>query len=195
MIRRLALSLGAVLLTSVGSIATSPQPSQAVRLADGTVYFNAPPRLVGASATNNAVNAWTVTYYFTLNHLESAGEPLQTVTIVQDQGTDTVRFSPSEIRAFEGTRDRDEARLTLGEVTSDRKTRTVTINFNPPVPPGRTVTIALSPDRNPLYGGIYLFGVTAFPAGEKTHGQFLGFGRLQFYESGPDFFFKRRIFR
>ncbi len=190
MIRRFALSIGAVSLAVVGAIATPHSPSQAVQLSDGTVFFIAPPRFVGASSTNNSVNAWSVTYYFTLNHLENAGEPLQRVTIVQDEGTDTVRFSPKEIEAFEGTRDRLGSKLSLGEVTTDRKSRTVTVNFNPPVPPGKTVTIALSPDRNPLYGGVYLFGVTAFPPGEKTHGQFLGFGRLNFYESGHPFFFR-----
>lgn len=190
MIRRFALSIGAVSLAVGGAIVTPHSPTQAVQLSDGTVFFIAPPRFVGASSTNNSVNAWSVTYYFTLNHLENAGEPLQRVTIVQDEGTDTVRFSPKEIEAFEGTRDRLGSKLSLGEVTTDRKSRTVTVNFNPPVPPGKTVTIALSPDRNPLYGGVYLFGVTAFPPGEKTHGQFLGFGRLNFYESGHPFFFR-----
>ncbi|MCY7275384.1 MAG: DUF2808 domain-containing protein [Phormidesmis sp. CAN_BIN44] len=188
MIYRFALSTGVAFLAALGAIAAPLQPSQAVQLSDGTVFFTAPPRLAGASTTNNSVNAWSVTYYFTLNQLENAGEPLQRVTIVQDEGTDTVRFSPKEIEAFEGTRDRLGAKLPLGEVTTDRKTRTVTVSFNPPVPPGRTVTIALSPDRNPLYGGVYLFGVTAFPPGEKTHGQFLGFGRLNFYEGGHSFF-------
>jgi len=190
MIHRFALSTGVAFFAALGAIAAPLQPSQAVQLSDGTVFFTAPPRLAGASTTNNSVNAWSVTYYFTLNQLENAGEPLQRVTIVQDEGSDTVRFSPREIEAFEGTRNRLGAKLPLGEVTTDRKTRTVTVNFNPPVPPGRTVTIALSPDRNPLYGGVYLFGVTAFPPGEKTHGQFLGFGRLTFYESGNDFFFR-----
>nr|WP_199755917.1 DUF2808 domain-containing protein [Chroococcidiopsis cubana] len=45
--------------------------------------------------------------------------------------------------------------------------------------PGTTVTVALRAKRNPS-GGIYLFGVTAFPTGEKSSGQFLGYGRLHF---------------
>ena len=187
MIHRFALSIGTVFLAAGGVIAA---PAQAVQLSDGTVFFTAPPRFVGASSTDNSVYAWSVTYYFTLNHLENAGEPLQRITIVQDEGTDTVRFSPREIEAFEGTRNRLGPKLSLGEVTADHKSRTVTVNFNPPLPPGKTVTIALSPDRNPLSGGVYLFGVTAFPPGEKTHGQFLGFGRLHFYESGNSFFFR-----
>lgn len=183
---RSILLIGAALLTSI----SFPIAASAVRLADGTVYFNSPPRLVGASTTRNSVYAWSATYYFNLEIPENAGEPLQKVTIAQDEGGDTVRFSPKEIIAFENGRERN--RLTLGEVTSDRKTRTVTVNFNPPVPPGRKVTIALSPRQNPAYAGIYLFGVTAFPAGEKSHGQFLGFGRFHFYDNRPDLFFIRR---
>jgi hypothetical protein len=111
------------------------------------------------------------------------------VTIAQSEGSDRIHFSPQNITAFVGTRDRNAPRVTLGAVKADRTTQTVTVNFDPPVPPGQTVTLALSPDRNPLYGGVYLFGVTAFPVGIKSHGQFLGFGRLHFYESSRDAFF------
>jgi Protein of unknown function (DUF2808) len=182
--------LGMGCVTARGIVA-SPPSAIAVQLADGTVYFTSPPQLGRVSATNSAVDAWVVTYYFTLTVPEKAGEPLGKVTIAQSEGTDRIRFSPQHIKAFAGMRDRHAMPFTLGEVVADRQTQTVTVNFNPPVPPGQTVTIALSPDRNPLYGGVYLFGVTAFPTGEKSHGQFLGFGRLHFYESGHD----ARLFR
>ncbi len=48
--------------------------------------------------------------------------------------------------------------------------------------PGTKITIGLKAQQNPQRGGVYLFGVTAFAIGEKPHGQFLGFGRLQFYQ-------------
>jgi hypothetical protein len=72
----------------------------------------------------------------------------------------------------------------LGEVSQDRQTRAVTINFNPPIPPGQTVTVSLRPRQNPIFSGVYLFGITAYPQGEKAYGQFLGYGRLHFYNSG-----------
>jgi hypothetical protein len=50
--------------------------------------------------------------------------------------------------------------------------------FEPAIAPGKTVTVALRPVQNPNFPGVYLFGVTAFPPGEKVHGQFLGFGRF-----------------
>jgi hypothetical protein len=85
--------------------------------------------------------------------------------------------------------------VSLSEVIDDRKTRMVSVTFDPPIAPGQTVTVGLRPVRNPNVGGVYLFGVTAFPAGEKVHGQFLGFGRLQFYEARDSWFFRDRWFR
>jgi hypothetical protein len=186
--RFLAALLGVSL--SIGILAT-PRSSPAIQLADGTKYFASPPQLGPVSSTSSAVNAWVVTYYFTLTVPEQAGEPLGKVTIAQAEGSDTIRFSPKAVVALAGPDRRSAPKLGLGEVQVDRPTKTVTVNFNPPVAPGKTVTIALVPDRNPLYGGIYLFGVTAFPAGEKAHGQFLGFGRLHFYEDHDAFFWRR----
>ncbi|NDJ18458.1 DUF2808 domain-containing protein [Myxacorys almedinensis] len=185
----LGISIGTALLAALSSISSS---AQAVQLSDGTVFFISPPRLEGASTTQNSARAWVVTYYFTVTIPENAGEPLQKVTIAQDENTDTVRFSLRETEAFEGSRGRLGATLPLGGVSSDPKTRAVTVTFNPPVEPGKTVTIALSPRANPDYAGVYLFGVTAFPPGEKPHGQFLGFGRFNIYSSGLDAFFRFR---
>lgn len=181
---RIATLLGTTLTLFAGAIA--PQIAQAVQLRDGTVYFVQPPDLVAATTTFKGVSAWGATYYFTINVPANAGEPLQRVTIAQRDGSDNIRFKLDDSRAFEGTRDRRGEKLTLGEVIRDRET--VTVNFNPPVTPGKTITIGLRPVRNPLFSGVYLFGVTAFPPGEKAHGQFLGFGRFHFY--GDD----RRLF-
>jgi len=57
------------------------------------------------------------------------------------------------------------------------------VTFDPPVTPGKR-SIGLRPVRNLRFSGVYLFGVTAYPVGEKSHGQFLGFGRLHFYGGG-----------
>lgn len=183
----------ALMVSASGTIALSPS-AQAVQLR-GTTYFTSPPRLVDAATTQNSIYAWSATYYFTLDIPANAGEPLQKVTIVQQESPDTVRFDPKDTEAFEGGR--SGKKLPLGEVTSDRKSRTVTVNFNPPIQPGRRVTIALAPYQNPSVGGVYLFGVTAFPAGEKSYGQFLGFGRISIYESAPGLFLYRpwRIWR
>lgn len=174
-----------VLATTVGVIASisviAPEIARSVQLRDGTVSFVQQPRLVAASTTIQDTNAWGATYYFTIDLPENAGEPLQRVTINQHEGGDNIRFDLEDTRAFAGTRRRRGENITLGEVTRDRETRTVTVVFNPPIKPGKTITIGLRPVHNPFSSGVYLFGLKAFPQGAKTAGQFMGYGRLQFY--------------
>ncbi|MBD2166870.1 DUF2808 domain-containing protein [Calothrix membranacea FACHB-236] len=180
---RVAVILGMAIAMVAGIQGYTSKPSPAVQLRDGTVYFVQPPRLVEAVTTYKEVYVWGATYYFTLNLPENAGEPLQRVTINQREGVDYVRFDLKDTSAFEGTRSSEGQKLGLKDATSERKTQTTTLVFDPPVPPGRSITIALKPRQNPSVSGVYLFGVTAFPPGEKSHGQFLGFGRLTFYSN------------
>ncbi|MBD2495759.1 DUF2808 domain-containing protein [Nostoc sp. FACHB-280] len=158
-------------------------PSYAIQLQDGTVYFAQPPRLVNTITTYNEIYAWGATYYFTINLPENAGEPLQSLVINQHEGVDNITFDLNDSVAFEGKPSGKGQKVELQTVKGDRKTRTVTLTFDPPVSPGKTITIGLKPWQNPRSTGVYLFGVTAFPTGEKSHGQFLGYGRLQFYSS------------
>lgn len=170
---------------TVGLWAAIAPMARTIQLGDGTVYFDRPPSLEDASATFNSVRAWNSTYFFTLNVPENAGEPLQRLVIEQHEGFDRkLRFDTGDTRSFEGTRGNRGTSIALGEVTHDRNTQTVSIAFDPPIDPGTTVTVGLRPRRNPSVGGVYLFGVTAFPAGESTHGQFLGYGRLHIYSNG-----------
>ncbi|MEA5602973.1 DUF2808 domain-containing protein [Nostoc sp. UHCC 0252] len=193
---RIATLFGITLSLAIGIGGVTLPVTQAVQLRDGTVYFVQPPKLVSATTTYKDVNVWGGTYYFTINLPENAGESLQKVTIAQREGSENIRYHLNDTRAFVGKRDaygglrlRKESRLTLGAVTAERKTRTVTVNFEPPVTPGQTVTIALRPVSNPSFSGVYLLGVTAFPVGEKSHGQFLGFGRFQFYSNRSHWWF------
>ncbi|WP_341531105.1 DUF2808 domain-containing protein [Nostoc sp. UHCC 0302] len=174
---------------TIGIEGVATQVTQAVQLRDGTVYFVQPPSLVSATTTYKGVNVWGATYYFTISLPENAGEPLQRVTITQREGAENIRYDLDNTRAFVGTSARKGSQLTLGAVTRTRETRTVSVNFDPPVTPGQTVTIALRPVKNPSFSGVYLLGVTAFPVGEKSHGQFLGFGRFQFYGNERNWFF------
>lgn len=173
-----------------------PHPVAYAVKTDGTISFAQPPLLISATTPYTDTNVWDTTYYFTLELPVNAGEPLQRVTFSQTEGTERIRFDLKHSGAFEGTRDRRGPKLTLKPpAKSDlaearylpvvaRQTQPVTVTFDPPVPPGKTVTIGLRTVRNPLYDGVYLFSVTAFPAGEQAAGQFLGFGRLQFYTDG-----------
>ena len=78
--------------------------------------------------------------------------------------------------------------MTLENVSQDEETGAITVIFANPIPPGTTFTVRLKPKRNPDLGGVYLFGVTAFPWGEKPDGLYLGAGRLQFYQGDNGFF-------
>lgn len=176
-INKLVTTFAAIAL--VGGI--SPQLAQAARLRDGTISFVQPPRLVTSSTSYNGVNEWNATYYFTISLPDQAGEPLQKVTIDQREGVDNIRFDLKDTRAFVGTRQDRGEKIPLGEVTRDKETKTISVVFNPPVAPGKLVTIGLRPVQNPRTSGVYLFGLRGFPPGEKTASQFLGYGRLQFY--------------
>ncbi len=149
---------------------------QAIQLADGTSYFAEPPSLVKAMTTFRNPNVPS-TYYFTLSLPENAGVPLQSVTFKQREGLEEIAFDGAEA---EIAGKKQHLSLKMNDHQS------VTVTFDPPVAPGQTIKIGLDA-INPFYGGIYLFGVTAFPVGEKSHGQFLGFGRLDFSTPGDRF--------
>lgn len=187
------LSLALATSFSVSGMAVlNNQPLLAIE-SNGQIYFEHPPELVSASTTQNTAAISNPTYYFTLSVPEDAGEPLGRVEIIpKDTNTAmrSIRYEPEDTQAFLGTpRDRGDA-LTLGNTDVNDENQTVTINFDQPVPPGSTVTIALKPERNPRLSGIYLFGVTAYPTGESPYGQFLGYGRLHFYQQGDNFIFE-----
>lgn len=187
-IMRVATLFGITLSLAISIAGVAVTVTQAVQLRDGTVYFVEPPKLVKATTTYNDVNILGGTYYFTINVPENAGESLQKVTIAQKEGAEDIDYNLNDTRAFVGTSNRKETRLKLGPVTNERKTRTISVNFDPPVTPGQIITIALRPVNNPSFSGVYLLGVTAFPVGEKSHGQFLGFGRFQFYSNRGSWF-------
>lgn len=165
-------------------------PVQAVEL-NGQIYFTRPPLLDNATTTQNTTLVSHPTYYFTLTVPEDAGEPLGRIAITQrdgDTAARSIRYDTDDTRAFTGTR-RDRGEELSVQTNFDRDAQTVTVIFDQPVSPGTTVTIGLEAERNPRLGGVYLFGVTAFPAGESPYGQFLGYGRLHFYErDGIDIF-------
>jgi Protein of unknown function (DUF2808) len=173
-----------VALTGLMLGISQPLPSPAVQMADGTVYFENPPSLGEMVTSNKSAGSLLATYALTVVVPKDAGEPLQRLTLAS-QGPDRIWFHLNRTTAYLGN---NRKNLTgLGEVTQDRETRNLSVTFNPPIPPGAAVTVNLRPRQNPWVAGVYLFGVTAFPQGEKASGQFLGYGRLHFYS--PDWWF------
>ena len=153
---------------------------------DGTVFFDAPPRLENAKTTFNETHVRGATYYFTLTIPETAGEPLEKLVIEQRGGIDEIPLLLEKTAAFVGTPNDKQETLSLANVSQSEDNRQVTATFSQPIPPGTTMTLGLKPRKNPKYDGTYLFGVTAFPSGEMVNELYLGVRRLQFYDRADD---------
>jgi Protein of unknown function (DUF2808) len=166
------------LATGAMSISLVSIPAAAVRFADGTVQFAGVPRLGKVSTTDNQTWAWSATYWFNLQIPEDASEPLGRVSLKQEEGVDAVEFNLKRTYAYLNGDRTQTMTVEAVRTTPD----TLDLTFTPPIPPGSNLTIGLRPYTNPRTGGVYLFGVTTAPVGEKVRGQFIGYGRLQFYE-------------
>jgi hypothetical protein len=173
----------------VGAIAVStflpPQrPLVAVELGDGSTMFNSPPRLVSFTTTENIAGRRNATYYVTLDLLPNAGESLQSLTVELIEGRFTrLDYAIDDIEIFEGDRANRGPSYAIAAASYDQDTQIVTIDLGQPVPPGRMVTLALPPERNPSRAGVYLFEIAAAPEGEEPVFQRVGTGRLNIFES------------
>jgi hypothetical protein len=175
------LSTSAFILSMALPLTALIQPAHSVEFPNGETAFNSPPVLVNASPSFNQRSVAS-TYYFTITVPENAGEPLQALRIQQVENAEVIDFVVQESRAFHGTQRALGAAIPLASVGGEAPAPgEATLVFDQPVAPGSTITIALHAKRNPTYGGVYLFGVTAFPKGERGRGQFLGVSRLHFY--------------
>ncbi len=166
----------------LGSIAFAV-PAKAVQFNNGETAFNSPPTLV-SSETNSLTSDGATTYYFTINVPENAGEHLKTLQIKQAENMDSVEFFANESRAYFGGGLSGASTIALASIGGESPARgEATVVFAEPIAPGKTVTIALRARSNFSNGhsGVYLFGLTAFPEGQSSRGQFLGFGRVHFY--------------
>ena len=147
-------------------------------------YFSRSPRLINVMTTYRGARVHRPRYYYTIDLPNGIGKPLKKITINQRQGFEEIDYYPQDTIAFQGTPHHRENPITIEESTWDKQTETMTIIFEPPVSPATRFTVGLKAKRNPDHGGIYLFGVTAFPAGNNPRELYLGTGRLHFYGSG-----------
>ncbi|ESA38333.1 hypothetical protein N836_33430 [Leptolyngbya sp. Heron Island J] len=165
--------------------------AQAIELADGTTAFIQPPQFLNASTTNDSVMRRNATYFFTLDLPANADAPLQSVVIEPQNLTRYLQpYQLDRTIAFAETPGDEQSELSLGDVSIDENTKAVTVEFEPPVEPGRLVTIGLRPQRNPRLDGTYVFRVTAIPEGDQPQAHIAGHGRLYFIDNDRD-----RIFR
>lgn len=180
-----ALLLGlAVGLTSFGL----PARAQRVRLPQKSSYwsqqaesFGKVPRLTSSGSTYQTPNTPS-TYYFTILVPQGARDALKAVTIDQRSGLETIAFSVDRSRAVLGSDLASGSPLALTPIggSEPQEANEVTVVFDKPIQPGHSVTLGVRARANPIYGGIYSFGVTAFPENEQSPALYLGSTRLNF---------------
>ena len=163
-------------------IQLAPQAANIPINQERQTFFSEPPQLIRIAASQTGAHAPS-TYEFTLTLPKNAGQPLKAVKIVQAENIETVKFDVGNSKAFVGDRFAAGPEIRLASIGGKQSSNPgeVTIAFDQPVQPGSTVTVALAVQHNPGWGGVYEFGVTAYPDGEDGLGQFLGYRRISFY--------------
>ncbi|NEP12664.1 MAG: DUF2808 domain-containing protein [Symploca sp. SIO2C1] len=165
-----ALMLGILLPSTLSSL-----PANAVELGENKTFFDRSPRLTRVATSTTTANI-PATYQFTISLPEDAGEPLQAVTINQQENLENIKFDLNQSSAFIGNSFAGGPAISLANVGGSQSSdgNEVTVMFDEPVLPGSEVTVSLRAKRNPQAGGVYLFGVTAFSIGDNSPGLYLG---------------------
>jgi hypothetical protein len=135
------------------------------------------------SVSNSQQADFPSTYQFTLKVPENAGASLQALRITPDNQPGPIGFSMGHTTAFLGDSFAGGPAVSLANVggATPENPNEVMVVFDPPIAPGKTVTVSLESTRNPRFGGVYFVGVTAFPAGQNDAGVFLGYHRFNIY--------------
>ena len=154
-----------------------------IELENRPTLFSYPLDVTNVRVPNNFQYRRT-DYRFTIDIPEAAEKPLQTVTFSQVEGADYPRFSERRSRAYKAG-DRDQT-LNIS-IDDDWDNRTITVTFDPPVAPGRQITIALNA-QNPR-DGTYIYEVAAAPPDTEGLGQRIGIERLNFYQGSDRRYF------
>jgi Protein of unknown function (DUF2808) len=176
------LSLGVILIAGMALPAGLQNPVAAAEMGQYSVMNVEAPRLVKVSGIHLEPSG-VGTFYFTIHVPTSYGKSLEAIRISQiPEGDRLIHFDANQSKVVTGqrvTRNSEVIPLSAIGGPEDEKTGAVTLAFAQPVMPGTTITVAVEAVRNPI-GGIYQFGVTAYPVGDSTTGQYLGTGRVTF---------------
>jgi hypothetical protein len=174
------LRVGALTLGILGTVFVSTV--EAARLSDGRVVFDRPPTLVEATTLDQEAG-FRSQYHFVVEVPADAGEPLEAIAIAPRDDAQQIHFKLDASTAQQGAaygRGPSVSLASVGGMPEDPNA--ILVVFDQPVQPGETVTVTLQTAYNPS-GGVYLFGVTGYPAGDNGVGQFLGYGRINIYDS------------
>ncbi|AFY61774.1 DUF2808 domain-containing protein [Synechococcus sp. PCC 6312] len=151
------------------------------QFADGTVFFNQIPQFLGAKTYDPITFTFRPKYYFTLAVPATSLVPLSRVQLKQISGNSTIEFLSGLNQAV--VTGNPKIPITITQMANNPP-RTNEFLLEPPIQPGQNVTLILTAVRNPTVPGVYLFGVTVYPLGEKVIGNMTGTARLQFRNPG-----------
>jgi hypothetical protein len=123
------------------------------------------------------------TYEVRLNVPEDAGRGLKAIKFSQSSNLEAINFDLNQSKAMARSQGGMDAPIALASVGGPEMAQPgeVTVVFDQPVMPGNTVTVMIPTSANPSFGGVYEFGVTAYPEGDNPLGQFLGLRRINLY--------------
>ncbi len=144
-------------------------------------FFRKSPRLSRAVTTYTLRNVLS-SYIFEIEIPLEAKNNLTRVIINQQKNVETIKLFPNKTRAFiiNGREEEIPVNVTLNRSNNLNE---LTINLVQPVSSGEKVRIKVRA-INPIYGGIYQFGVTVFPEGNNPRSLYLGIGRFHFDQHG-----------
>lgn len=176
-----SLKVSTLALSVLGTFAVAS--AEAVPTGGNKIAFDRAPNLVEATTLTSG-SSEQGTYHFVIEVPADAGEALEAVVITPRDRAEHINFDLDATTARQGTAYAGGQALPLASIGGSLgNSEEILVVFEQPVQPGETVTVSLETDQNP-FGGVYLFGITGFPQGENSLGQFLGYGRLHI--SGAD---------
>jgi Protein of unknown function (DUF2808) len=139
----------------------------------GETSFMHEPVLVRADTDNDSPSYSNARYSFEVAVPQDSGPPLGGLTFVIPTGIELPNVD--KVQVTDSTGQPVAFQQNLLE-------QTVQLTFGKPVSPGQKVMVQFYPISNPQDGGIYLFDISALPAGSNPHPQFLSYGRLEFHD-------------
>ncbi len=146
------------------------------------IAFVGIPRLIDSTTTQKKTRIQS-TYYFTIDVPDNAGISLKQIQFTQTSGSDFLGKNIRKTTVFEGTRKNRGSEFPVSLVENNQDTRTMIVSLEQPIPPGKTITIALRTYRTPANSGVYQLRVTGFPDGANVRDASLGVARFHFYSN------------
>ena len=121
-------------------------------------------------------------YYLTLEMPEGASADLGQLHLEQIRGVEPAFYNGAvPVTAFIGT-PRQEGRSVPVTAAFSTGARTIDVQFNTPVAPGETITVAFKAGTNPP-ADIYTFSLSATPAGPNPVSQVVGVVQMDIFQA------------